>query len=87
MPTYRIEFTKGARKEINKLDLVLRKRIYKAVNKLSINPRNGQVRPMIGTKSWRLRIGDYRVVYDIHDNKLIVLIVRVKHRRDAYRSS
>lgn len=40
---------------------------------------------MVGTKSWRLRAGDYRVVYDILDNKLVILVIRVRHRKEVYR--
>jgi mRNA interferase RelE/StbE len=40
---------------------------------------------MVGSKSWRLRVGDYRVIYDILDNKLVVLIIRIRYRKDVYR--
>ncbi|MGI9027824.1 MAG: type II toxin-antitoxin system RelE family toxin [Candidatus Saccharimonadales bacterium] len=60
-------------------------RIAKAIYKLSIDPRKGNVRPMVGIKSWRLRVGDYRVVYDILDKRLIILIIRVRHRKEVYK--
>jgi mRNA interferase RelE/StbE len=40
---------------------------------------------MVGSQSWRLRVGDYRVIYDIADGKLVILIIRIRHRREAYR--
>ncbi len=85
MTNYEVEFVKSAQKELNKLPKQTSLRIAKAIYKLSIDPRKGNVRPMVGTKSWRLRVGAYRVVYDILDKKLTILIIRVRHRKDVYR--
>lgn len=85
MTNYEIEFVKSAQKELNKLPPSIRLRIAKAIYLLSTDPRKGNVRPMVGSKSWRLRVGDYRVVYDIYDNKLVILIIRIRHRKEAYR--
>lgn len=85
MTSYEVEFVKSAQKEVSKLPHQISLRITKAIYKLSMDPRKGHVRPMVGTKSWRLRVGDYRVVYDIADNKLTILIIRVRHRKDVYR--
>jgi mRNA interferase RelE/StbE len=84
--TYAIEFSKSAQKEFSRLSPQLRLRIAKAIYKLENDPKKGNVRPMIGSKSWRLRAGDYRVIYDILDQKLVILIIKVGHRRDIYRS-
>jgi mRNA interferase RelE/StbE len=80
-----IEFSKSAQKELKKLLPQTRLSIVGAIDKLVINPRKGNVRPMVGVKSWRLRVGEYRVVYDIYDKKLVILIIKVRHRKDAYR--
>ncbi len=85
MTNYAVEFTKSAQKELKKLPAQTRLRISKSIYKLSDNPRTGKVRPMVGIKSWRLRVGDFRVVYDIQDKKLIILIIKVGHRREIYR--
>jgi len=85
MPTFKIEFAAKAEKELQKLPAQTAKRITKAIAKLAVNPRLGPVRPMVGISSWRLRVGDYRVIYDIQDGHLVVLVVRVRHRRDVYR--
>jgi len=84
--TYAIEFSKSAQKEFSKLSPQVRLRIAKAIYKLGNDPKKGNVRPMIGSKSWRLRAGDYRVIYDILDQKLVILIIKVGHRKDIYRS-
>lgn len=85
MSNYAVEFTRSAQKELNKLPSQIGLRIAKAVDKLSLEPRKGNVRPMVGSKSWRLRVGDYRIIYDICDNKLIVLIIRIRHRQNVYK--
>jgi mRNA interferase RelE/StbE len=85
MTTYVVEFTKSAQKELKKLPKQVSIRIAKAIYKLSRDPRKVNVRPMVGVKSWRLRVGGYRVIYDISDAKLSILIIRVRHRKDAYK--
>ena len=85
MSNYEVEFTSSAYKELKKLPPQKRLSIVRAIDKLQLNPRSGNVRPMVGTSSWRLRVGEYRVVYDILDKRLLVLIIRVRHRKDIYR--
>ncbi|MCU0667235.1 MAG: type II toxin-antitoxin system RelE/ParE family toxin [Patescibacteria group bacterium] len=85
MNKYEVEFTKSSQKELNKLPKQTVTRILKNIDKLSENPRAGSVRPMVGISSWRLRVGEYRVVYDIHDGKLTIMIIRIRHRKDIYR--
>ncbi len=83
--TYEVNFTNSAFKELKKLPKQVSLRISKAIYKLSNNPRKGSVRPMVGIGSWRLRVGEYRVLYDISDKRLQILIIRISHRRDVYR--
>lgn len=83
--TYEVRFTKSAQKELKKLPRQTGLRILKVISRLADNPREGKVRPMVGVKSWRLRVGDYRIIYDILDKKLVILIIRVRHRKDAYK--
>jgi mRNA interferase RelE/StbE len=85
MTTYEVEFSKSAHKELKKLNPDIRLRLTKEIYILRNNPRKGNVRPMVGSKSWRLRVGEYRVIYDITDQKLTILIIKVGHRRDIYR--
>ncbi len=82
---YAVEFVKSAERERKKLPPDIRLQIDKALYKLSQDPRKGNVRSMVGSSSWRMRVGDYRVVYDIHDKEIIILILRVRHRKDVYR--
>lgn len=85
MTIYAIEFVHSAEKEISKLPSHIRLRILKAISSLSLDPRKGNVRPMVGTRSWRLRVGDYRVIYDISEAKVVIVIIRIGHRKQIYR--
>jgi mRNA interferase RelE/StbE len=83
--TYEVEFAKSAQKEMRKLTPATATRVAAAIGQLCHSPRKGSVRPMVGSTSWRLRVGDYRVIYDIHDKKLVILVIKIKHRREVYR--
>ena len=83
--TYAVDFTRSAQKELKRLPKDVSLQIAKAIVKLSENPRAGNVRPMVGVKSWRLRVGKYRVIYDISDDVFVILVIRVRHRKDVYR--
>ena len=85
MKTYAVKYAKSALKELKKIDRKQQVKIIRVIQKLGENPRAGNVRPMVGVSSWRLRVGDYRVIYDILDRELVVQIIRVCHRRGVYR--
>jgi len=83
---YRIEIKRSARKEMQTLLRREQRRIATAIEALAEEPRPAGVRKIIGADDlYRLRVGDYRVVYQICDRKLIVLIIRIAHRKDVYR--
>jgi len=83
---YRIEIKRSARKEMQTLPRREQRRIAAAIEALAEQPRPSGVRKIIGADDlYRLRVGDYRVVYQICDRKLIVIIIRVAHRKDIYR--
>jgi mRNA interferase RelE/StbE len=81
---YVILFTKNSRKDIDKLDSVLVKKIYKKLNYLKSDP-TGLSKKLVNFEqgSFRYRIGDYRVCFDIDDNKIVVN--RIRHRREVYK--
>lgn len=73
-------------KELLRLDKPIARRIARAVDALGAQPRPQGARSLAGYPGlWRIRIGDYRVVYAIKDAELVVLALRVAHRRDVYR--
>ena len=85
MSSYRVELSSGAAKQLRKLDLPIRRRLLLAIADLESNPRPDGVKKLNGTSNaWRIRIGDYRVLYEIHEDELVVLIFRSAHRREVY---
>ena len=83
---YRIEWIRSALKELNQLPQSIITRVLAAVESLAENPYQSGARKLAAAEhSYRLRVGDYRVVYSVDDNVLIVEIVRVGHRKDVYR--
>jgi mRNA interferase RelE/StbE len=83
---YRIDFKPSAAKSLAKLPTDLQKRIVRAVELLADNPRPHGVVKIAGDDNlWRIRVGDFRVVYEIHDRVLLVMVLHVGHRREVYR--
>ena len=83
---YRIDFKPSAEKSLAKLPTGLQKRIVRAVELLAETSRPLGVVKMAGDENlWRIRAGDFRVVYEIHDSVLLVMVLRVGHRREIYR--
>jgi mRNA interferase RelE/StbE len=84
---YAVQYDPRAAKELTKLDRPVARRIVKLVDALGQQPRPHGARPLAGFPGlWRVRIGDYRVVYAIKDADLVVLALRVAHRSDVYRN-
>ncbi|MCH8259598.1 MAG: type II toxin-antitoxin system RelE/ParE family toxin [Planctomycetes bacterium] len=81
-----ITFKPSADRELRRLPIEVQKRIVRAVELLARDPRPAGVVKMAGDENlWRIRMGTYRIVYEIHDNRLIVLVLRVGHRKNIYR--
>jgi mRNA interferase RelE/StbE len=87
MDCWRIEWKHAAKKELKRIDRVEIPRILAAIESLADQPRPAGCRKLVGsTAAYRIRIGDYRVVYTIERNRLVIEIVRVAHRSTVYRS-
>jgi mRNA interferase RelE/StbE len=84
--TYRIEWKRSALKELHQLPRSIIVRILAAVEILTNNPYPSGNRKLVGSDhSYRLRVGDYRVVYSVDNNVLVIEVLRVRHRKDVYR--
>lgn len=84
--TYRVEVAPAALRQLKKLDPTARRRVQAAVELLAREPRPSGARKLVGGDGeWRVRTGDYRIVYEIQDQVLLVLVVAVGHRREIYR--
>jgi mRNA interferase RelE/StbE len=86
VPDYRVFFTRSARKELENLPRTAADRIVSLSARLAAEPRPPGARKLRGGADlWRVRVGDYRVVYAINDADRIVDVRVVRHRKDAYR--
>ncbi len=85
MSRYRIEIRPAAARELRKLDPQILPRIQGAIALLAEDPRPPASRPLRGRPGYRLRVGDYRIIYSVIDDVLLVVVVTVGHRRDVYR--
>ncbi|MHB1783422.1 MAG: type II toxin-antitoxin system RelE family toxin [Acidimicrobiales bacterium] len=85
MSRYRVEVRPAALRALRKLDPNIRPRIEGAIALLAEDPRPPASRPLTGRPAYRVRVGDYRIVYSIQDDVLLVVVVTLGHRRDVYR--
>jgi mRNA interferase RelE/StbE len=84
--TYEIIITKSIQKQLDNLPNNIQERVYEKIAQLAEEPRPDGVVKLKGyDNEYRIRIGDYRLVYEIRDQQLIVLLVQCKHRRDVYK--
>lgn len=83
MPDYPVRILPKAEKEIEALDYKIQDRIFDKIESLVKNPLPSQATKLKNTNSYRLRVGDYRIIYEIYNG--IVYILKVGHRRDVYR--
>ncbi|MDE2006849.1 MAG: type II toxin-antitoxin system RelE/ParE family toxin [Rhodospirillales bacterium] len=84
--SWAIEFLPAARADLRSLDRGAQDRIVRALDRLVRDPyASSNVKAMRGSETFRLRVGDWRVVYTLRDDRLLVLVLRVAHRREVYR--
>ena len=83
--SYQVILPKSVQKELDRLTDVIATRVLDALATLETHPRPSGCKKLRGQKAWRIRVGDYRVIYEIHDKRLLVMVVTVGHRRDVYR--
>ena len=83
---YAIEFVPSARRELRKLPREVQLKLNQRIDSLSSDPRPRGSKKLKGSDElWRVRVSDYRIVYEVRDKVLLVLVVRVAHRREVYR--
>ena len=85
-PVHKVQISRGAINDLQRLPRLTTKRIEVASGQLMDNPRpKGSLELANRRDTWRIRVGDYRVIYEIIDKQVCVLVIRVRHRRDVYR--
>lgn len=83
--SYEIQLTQLAARRLRKLDPAARRRVQAAIELLGENPRPPAAKQLVGGKGeWRVRTGDYRVIFEIYDGRLLILVLRTGHRREIY---
>ena len=83
--TYEVRLAPAAVRQLRKLDPPGRRRVQAAIDLMAEDPRPPGARQLVGgAGEWRVRTGDFRIIYDIRDGELLVLVVKVGHRRDVY---
>ena len=84
MPEYTISITKTAQKQLNKLPDSVEGLLIEAIQELAINPRPNGCKKLKGRDGYRVRKGDFRIIYDIYDKELVIEIIAVGNRKDIY---
>jgi mRNA interferase RelE/StbE len=85
--SYEVEIAPAAKRQINKLPLDVQQKVVAKLEELAIEPRPDGVTKLEGSDNlYRVRLGKYRIIYEIQDGLLLVTVVKVKHRKDVYRS-
>ena len=85
---YRVDLAPGAARQLRKLGPEIQRPLVRGLHALETDPRPPGVKRLErvrGTPLWRIRIGDYRIIYEIHEDRLLVLVVRLGHRGEVYR--
>ena len=85
MPKFTILLTKKAEKQIDKLKDNIAIPILEAITQLENNPRPTGCKKLKGRDAFRIRIGNYRVIYEIFDNELLIEVIALGHRKDIYK--
>ena len=84
-PRYELRFRPAALRQLRKLDSQIARRIKSTTETLRTEPRPPGVKALTGQRGWlRIRVGDYRIVYEVRDSELVVLVIQIGHRSEVY---
>lgn len=83
--SYEIIFTDTSLKQFKKLEKNVQERIIKALERIRIRPE-AHVKKLVGDLGYRLRVGEYRVIIDIYKDKLVILVIKIGHRKNIYKN-
>ncbi|TQN42167.1 mRNA interferase RelE/StbE [Blastococcus colisei] len=85
MTPFEVRLAPAAMRQLRKLDPAGRRRVQAVIDLLADDPRPPAARQLVGgAGEWRVRTGDFRIIYEIHDGQLLILVIKVGHRRDVY---
>ncbi|MCH9022715.1 MAG: type II toxin-antitoxin system RelE/ParE family toxin [Planctomycetes bacterium] len=83
--TYQLRIERRVQNVLARVAQPHRNRLIKAIQGLATDPRPPGSRNLSGRDGWRVRVGDYRILYEIHDDQLLVLVIKLGHRHNVYR--
>ena len=82
---YSLNFTKQAFKELKEVNMPYYKNIKDAIHNLTINPRPYGYKKLKGTTAYRIKVSDYRIIYEIYDTIILIEIISIAHRKEVYK--
>lgn len=81
---YELVYSPGVLKALEKLDIPVQKRILTALERLRIRPESCDIKRLVGMQGFRFRVGDYRIIFDIEQENLHILVLKIGHRKNIY---
>ncbi|MBS3126821.1 type II toxin-antitoxin system RelE/ParE family toxin [Candidatus Woesearchaeota archaeon] len=81
---YELIYSPSALKQLEKLEHNIKERIVIALERLRIRPESCDIKKLVGMQGYRFRVGDYKVIFDMEKNKLIILVLQIGHRKNIY---
>ena len=85
MSRYEVRLTSQAAKQLASFERSMQLRIAGVIELLSANPFPPKAQKLRGREAWRVRVGDYRVLYTVNQGELVIVVIRIAHRREVYR--
>jgi mRNA interferase RelE/StbE len=83
--TYAVEILRTAQRQLAKIDRQAQGDIIDSIRALASDPRPSGCKKLSGRQAWRIRVGDYRVIYEIYDQELVIVVVTLGNRKEVYR--
>lgn len=84
--TYQLQIKRNAQKALAKIPQPYQKNIINAIYRLADSPFPIACKKLTGKEAWRIRVGDYRVIYEVKDSQLIIFVIDIGHRKEIYRN-
>ncbi|MBI4147391.1 type II toxin-antitoxin system RelE/ParE family toxin [Candidatus Woesearchaeota archaeon] len=81
---YELIYSPSALKQLEKLEHNIKERIVVALERLRIRPDSCDIKKLVGMQGYRFRVGDYRIIFDMENNQLIILVLKIGHRKNIY---
>jgi mRNA interferase RelE/StbE len=81
---YELTYSPSALKQLEKLEHNIRERILIVLERLRIRPESCDIKKLVGAQGYRLRVGDYRIIFDMEKERLIILVLKMGHRKNIY---